>query len=124
MAQPDPAFRFAGGLSRLGFADLSDGFWKTRFGGNPAVIGQSITLGGVRFKIVGVLPAKFRTRGFRYEATPDAFGPLGYDASQPFARDAVCGKPDRPLGFGIGRRHPGHGRDSGDVAPGESGCAG
>ena len=43
---------------------LSDGFWKTRFGGSPAVIGQSITLGGVPFKIVGVLPAKFRALGF------------------------------------------------------------
>ena len=64
---------------------LSDGFWKTRFGGNRAVIGQSITLGGVPFIIVGVLPAKFRTLGFRYEATPDVFGPLGYDVSQPFA---------------------------------------
>jgi putative ABC transport system permease protein len=64
---------------------LSDGFWKTRFGGNPAVIGQSITLGGIPFKIVGVLPAKFRTLGFRYASTPDVFGPLGYDVSQPFA---------------------------------------
>jgi putative ABC transport system permease protein len=62
---------------------LSDGFWKTRFGGSPAVIGQSITLGGVPFKIVGVLPEKFRTLGFGYEATPDVFGPLGYDVSQP-----------------------------------------
>jgi len=64
---------------------LSDGFWKTRFGGDHAVIGQSMILGGIPFTIVGVLPAKFRTLGFRYAATPDVFGPLGYDASQPFA---------------------------------------
>jgi putative ABC transport system permease protein len=64
---------------------LSDAFWKTRFSADRNVIGRNITLGGVPFRIVGVLPAKFRTLGFRYDATPDVFGPLGYDVSQPFA---------------------------------------
>ncbi|MEO8024984.1 MAG: ABC transporter permease [Bryobacteraceae bacterium] len=64
---------------------LSDGFWRTRFGGDPNVIGKNLVLDSRPYKIVGVLPASFRTIGFRYQATPNIFAPLGYDVSQPFA---------------------------------------
>ena len=40
-------------------AVLSHGFWQARYGGNPAVIGQSITLDGYPFEIVGVTPPEF-----------------------------------------------------------------
>lgn len=38
---------------------LYHGFWLRRFGGNPAVIGQMLTVEGVPHTIVGVLPASF-----------------------------------------------------------------
>lgn len=40
-------------------AILSDVFWRTHFGGDKSVLGRSITLEGVPFTIVGVLPPGF-----------------------------------------------------------------
>jgi putative ABC transport system permease protein len=41
-------------------AILNHGFWQRRFGANPAVIGQRITLDGDAYEIIGVLPPSFR----------------------------------------------------------------
>ena len=40
-------------------AILSHGLWQTRFGGDPAVVGRSITLNGVPHEILGVMAASF-----------------------------------------------------------------
>jgi len=40
-------------------AVLSHAFWEARYGGNPAVVGQSISLDGSPFEIVGVTPPEF-----------------------------------------------------------------
>ncbi len=37
---------------------LSNGFWRSRFGGQPDAIGKSVTLDGKPHTIVGVMPAK------------------------------------------------------------------
>ena len=39
---------------------VSDGFWKTRFGGDRAAVGRVITLNGEPHEIIGVMPAGFR----------------------------------------------------------------
>ena len=39
---------------------LSHGMWIRRFGGDPAVIGQSLLLDGEQHTVVGVMPAGFR----------------------------------------------------------------
>jgi predicted permease len=41
-------------------AVLSEGLWRSRFGSNPALIGQSINLDMRPFTVVGILPASFR----------------------------------------------------------------
>ncbi|HEY2908428.1 MAG TPA: ABC transporter permease [Vicinamibacterales bacterium] len=41
-------------------AVLSDLFWRKRFDANPRVIGQSLTLGGASYTIVGIMPPSFR----------------------------------------------------------------
>jgi putative ABC transport system permease protein len=38
---------------------LSHGLWQRRFGGDPTIIGKSLTLDGEQFQVVGVMPAIF-----------------------------------------------------------------
>jgi predicted permease len=40
-------------------AVLSHAFWQARFGGDPGVLGQVLTLNGQPFEVVGVAPADF-----------------------------------------------------------------
>jgi putative ABC transport system permease protein len=40
-------------------AVLSDGLWKRRFGADPAVIGQRITINGEPYVVIGVMPPAF-----------------------------------------------------------------
>jgi predicted permease len=39
---------------------LSDALWRTRFGGDPGVLGRSVDLGGTSYTVIGVAPAWFR----------------------------------------------------------------
>ncbi len=39
---------------------ISDSLWRRRFGGSPALVGRTISLDGVPYAVVGVLPADFR----------------------------------------------------------------
>ncbi|MGH9742664.1 MAG: ADOP family duplicated permease [Candidatus Acidiferrum sp.] len=51
---------------------ISNRFWRSRFGANPQVLGKSVTLDGIDYTIVGVLPATFR-----FIADADVYLPLG-----------------------------------------------
>jgi putative ABC transport system permease protein len=54
---------------------LSDALWKRRYGGDPAIIGKTVTLDGSSYTVVGILP-----RGFRFSTgspdMPDVWLPL------------------------------------------------
>ena len=39
---------------------LSDGFWRTRLGGDPSAVGRVITLSGEPHQVIGVMPRGFR----------------------------------------------------------------
>jgi putative ABC transport system permease protein len=56
---------------------LSHRLWKSKFDGEPAVIGRSITLGGKAWIVVGVLPARFIFPDSTLE--PDLYVPAAYD---------------------------------------------
>lgn len=51
---------------------LSHRLWQSRFGGDPAVIGRTITLDGQRYTVTGVLPA-----GFHLLRWADLWMPIG-----------------------------------------------
>jgi predicted permease len=48
-------------------AILSHGFWQRRFGGDPKVLGQSLTLNGTSYNVVGVMRPDF---ALGYEVMP------------------------------------------------------
>jgi predicted permease len=51
---------------------ISDRLWRTRFSGSPQVLGESVTLDGVDYEVVGVLPQEFR-----FWTVADVYTPLG-----------------------------------------------
>ena len=53
---------------------LSHGYWKSRYGGDPAVLGKSIQIGPAVYTIVGVAPERFV--GFDTDEPPVAFIPI------------------------------------------------
>ncbi len=55
-------------------AVLSDRYWKSRFGQDPAIVGKQISMSGVRFTIVGVTPPEFF--GVEVGSAPQVFVPI------------------------------------------------
>ena len=65
---------------------LSDRLWRRRFAADPMVVGRPVTLNGVQFTIVGVLPASFEPLiSEHFYQRADMWALLGYDPSLPFA---------------------------------------
>jgi predicted permease len=57
-------------------AILSYGYWKSKFGGDPSIVGKTILADGVSRQIVGVLPQRFR---FLDRNDISIFVPLKFD---------------------------------------------
>src|SRR4029077_7982593 len=51
---------------------LSHRLWQSRFGGDPAIVGRTITLDNKRYTVVGILPA-----GFQLLRWADLWMPMG-----------------------------------------------
>jgi putative ABC transport system permease protein len=60
---------------------LSDSLWRRRFGGDPQVIGRSITVGDQSRPIVGIMPG-----GFQFPEKSDLWLPLALNVSQELGR--------------------------------------
>ncbi len=61
---------------------LSDSLWRRRFGSDPQVIGQALTLGGQSRTVVGIMPY-----GFRFPGESDLWLPLEHlELTQRFCR--------------------------------------
>jgi putative ABC transport system permease protein len=61
---------------------LSHQYWQRRFGGDPAVVGTVVRLGGQPFDVIGVLDPEFELLyppGINVERVPDVWTPLALD---------------------------------------------
>src|SRR5215510_10031426 len=56
---------------------LSDGLWRRRFGGDPQVMGRTLTLGGQSRTVIGIMPP-----GFRFGGEADLWLPLALNATE------------------------------------------
>ena len=59
---------------------LTDNGWKARFGGDPGILGQSVSLDGVPHEIVGIMASDFRFS----DRTPALLTPLPIDPNGAF----------------------------------------
>jgi len=71
-----------------GVVVISEGLWRSRFGGDPGVIGRKLLVSGTSTEIVGVMPARFRFPS----ANTELWLPLRLDPNEPggFSYDAVA----------------------------------
>jgi putative ABC transport system permease protein len=61
---------------------LSDGLWRRRFGSDPGVVGRTVLMNDVPYRIVGVMPASFEPLvSARFYQPAELWAPLGYDTS-------------------------------------------
>jgi putative ABC transport system permease protein len=68
-------------------AVLTDRLWRRRFGADPAMVGQTVSLNGAGYTVVGVLPAGF------------VFPFRDAELAVPLSIDADPRRPDRGAGF-------------------------
>lgn len=65
---------------------IAESLWRRRFGGDAAIVGQSITLNGERHQVIGVVPSAFREVGRSQidsaEGSPQIFVPLTIDPAR------------------------------------------
>jgi putative ABC transport system permease protein len=76
---------------------LSHAFWQRRFGGDQAIIGQSLTLDGISRQVIGVTPP-----GFKFIRKADVLLPRALNVQQELANQGIS-----YLGNIIGRLKPG-----------------
>ena len=58
---------------------LSDGFWRRRFGGDPSIIGRTISVNAEPATVIGVLPAGYRHLEVNPERPADVFALFQFD---------------------------------------------
>ena len=75
-------------------AMISNGYWTRRFGRNPGVLGQTLSISGSPFTIIGVTPPEFF--GVEVGMNPDLFIPV---MMQPTAMPAFENLLDKPIIF-------------------------
>jgi predicted permease len=67
---------------------LSRGYWQSRFGEDPNVLGQTLQVDGITREIIGVMPSRIRALGYdpalilplRFRRSSLFVGNIGYDA--------------------------------------------
>ncbi len=60
---------------------VSDGLWRRRFGADPQLIGQTLTLDGASYTVIGIMPPGFQF-GREFGQAIDLWSPLAFTQSQ------------------------------------------
>ena len=82
-------------------AELSEGFWKRKFGGAADILGKGITLNGADYTVVGIVPSSFHLAVGNFHSS-DAYIPIG-QWNDPTFRNRLVG-----MGMdAVGRLRPG-----------------
>lgn len=81
-------------------AVLGYDLWRTRFGGDPAILGRPVSLNGRSFLVVGVMPDRFRTP---LSEEADLWVPIGLWGAEELLQD----RGNRPGLYVLGRLRPG-----------------
>lgn len=79
---------------------LSEGFWRRKYGAQPTILGQTITLDSTAYTIVGIIPANFSFSGNEF-VTGDAYTLIGQSADWSLRNRKMTYE------HGIGRLKPG-----------------
>ncbi len=59
---------------------LTDGYWRSRFGADPDIIGKTVQVSGFEREVIGVFPPEFRMPEDLTSPTPTQFVvPMGFD---------------------------------------------
>ena len=93
-----------GALSNGVAAVISEDFWLEHFGGDPGVLGQSITVDGGTATIVGVIPRSFN--GITVDYSPQVVLPFIFDVAL-HGRSACRFRPDCTWFSSMARLKPG-----------------
>jgi putative ABC transport system permease protein len=83
-------------------AVLDNGFFQSRFGGDPSVVGSTLMLDGKAYTVVGVLAPDVRVSYRAGDMNPNVILPVGL-----FAKDAAYSHRGQPEMFAVGRLKPG-----------------
>ena len=65
---------------------ISDGLWRRRFNADHSVVGRTLRMNDLDFRVIGVMPAGFEPLvSGRFYKPAQMWAPLGYDTSLPYA---------------------------------------
>lgn len=90
-------------------AMIGERLWRSRFGGDPAVLGQTIRLEDHPFTVVGIVPARFHGVDLNWGDTPEIWMPIGVTPSliPSFRTIDLLHKRNLRFLLMVGRRKPG-----------------
>jgi len=81
-------------------AVLGHGYWLTRFGADPSIVGRTVSINGRGYEIVGVAPEEFR--GPISFASPPVFVPLMMQREMDPSRDLIASRGNNSMNV-VGR---------------------
>ena len=89
---------------------ISEGLWKRKFSGLPAVIGKSLNLNAKLYTVIGVIPGSFHYDNNNFYRNAEVFVPIGQWDEKLFRDRRVAMGMD-----GVGRLRPGVSFDQADA---------